>query len=186
MTTLADNILAAYRDADPTLKSHGLKWYDTAAEVAQAVASMAGIPFRNGAAVLAVLSPQTSWDHNVRWAFAIADAYRNGEPLPSMGLGNNLKRARIALTDLSDVERTKGTLKVHNFYGSIIGRTGAVCIDRHAIRIAEGDPDADINSLTDKRYRKYARAYLDAAGALKRRAADVQAATWCDFRGVAY
>lgn len=186
MTTLADNILAAYRNADRTLKGHGLKWYPTAAEVAREVASMAGIPFLNGAAVLAVLSPQTSWDHNVRWAFAIADAHRNGDPLPSMGLGNNLKRAAIALTSLDDVERTKGTLKVHNFYGSIIGRNGAVCIDRHAIRIAEGDPNADINSISDGKYRKYARAYLDAAAALKRRAADVQAATWCDFRGVAY
>lgn len=186
MDTLARNVLDAYRSADPTLKSHGLKWYNTAADVAREVASRAGIPFHNGAAVVAVLSPQTSWDHNVRWAFAIADAHANGRDLPRMGLGNNLKRARIALTDLSDVERTKGTLKVHNFYGSIIGRTGAVCIDRHAIRIAEGDPDADINSISDGKYRKYARAYLDAAGSLHRRAADVQAATWCDFRGVAY
>lgn len=185
MTNLVDNILTAYRNADPALKSHGLAWYPTAAEVAQQVADMAGIPFLNGAAVLAVLSPQTSWNHNVRWAFAIADAHRNGDPLPSMGLGNNLRRARIALTSLDDVERSKGTLKVHNFYGSIIGRNGAVCVDRHAIRIAEGSDDV-ATSLTDRIYRKYARAYLDAAGVLKRRAADVQAATWCDFRGVAY
>lgn len=184
--SLADNVLTAYRNADRELKGHGLRWYPTAAEVAREVANMAGIPFLNGAAVIAVLSPQTSWDHNVKWAFAIADAYRNGDPLPSMGLGNNLRRAEIALTSLDDVKREKGTLKVRNFWGSITGETGAVCIDRHAIRIAEADPNADINSISDGKYRKYARAYLDAARVLHRRAADVQAATWCDFRGVAY
>jgi len=183
--TLTDNVLTAYRNADPALKSHGLAWYPTARDTAQAIADMGGIPFLNGAAVLAVLSPQTSWNHNVRWAFAIANAYRNGDPLPSMGLGNNLKRATIALTDLSDVERSKGTLKVHNFYGSIIGRNGAVCIDRHAIRIAEGVDKVE-TSLTDKVYHKYAQAYRDAARVLKRRVASVQAATWCDYRGIAY
>lgn len=185
MNRLADNVLAAYRTADRTLKSHGLAWYPTAAEVAAEVAQRAGIPFLNGAAVLAVLSPQTSWGHNVKWAFAIADAHANGDPLPAMGLGNNLRRATLALTTLDDVERTKGTLKVHNFYGSIIGRPGAVCIDRHAIRIAEGTDDVE-TSLSDSVYNRYADAYRAAARVLKRRVADVQAATWCDYRGVAY
>lgn len=186
MDRLAANVLSAYRNADPALKRAGHAWYPTAAEVAQNVADIAGIPFANGAAVVAALSPRCKWDTNVKWAYAIADAYANGLPLPRMGLGNNLKRAGIALTSLDDINRSKGTLKVHNFYGSITGRRGAVCIDTHAVRIAEGNPTHKGVIPSDKAYEVYAEAYRAAARIVKRAARDVQAATWVDFRGMAH
>ena len=186
MNTLANNVIAAYRNADPKLKADGMAWYSTAAIVAEQVSTIAGIPLANGAAVIAVLSPQTNWSNNVNWAIAIAEAHANGTKLPQMGLGNNQRRAAIALTDLTDVERTKGTLKVNNFYGSIIGRRGSVCIDRHAVRIAEGNPDHAGNIGSDGNYNKYADAYREAARKFKIASCKIQAVTWVDFRGVAH
>lgn len=185
--TLAANIVQAFRAADPTLKRHGLDWYPTARAMAVEVGQRAGLTPRHGAAVIAALSPQNAWESNVRWALECADAHANGADLPSRGLGNSLRRAAIALSgDLSDIERTKGTLKVHNFYRSIMGERGAVCVDRHAVRIALGDRAHNGNITSDGMYNRFAAAYLAAGSELHIAARKVQAATWCDFRGTAY
>jgi hypothetical protein len=183
MSTLTDNVLYAYRNASPQFKREGAAWYNTAAEVSQGVADVAGIPFENGAAIVAALSPRCAWSQNVKWAYAIAEAHAEGATLPLMGLGNNLRRATIALTSLDDIKRSKGTLKVHNFYGSIVGVRGSVCVDGHAVRIAEGNPSHKGVIGGDKAYGKYADAYRQAARIVKRSARDIQAITWVDFRG---
>jgi hypothetical protein len=186
MVNLTNNVLHAYRAASPQFKREGAAWYDTAAEVSRGVAEVAGIPFENGAAIVAALSPRCQWSKNIEWAYAIAHAHYEGLPLPLMGLGNNLRRATIALTSLDDIKRSKGTLKVYNFYGSIVGIRGSVCIDTHAVRIAEGNPKHSGLIGGDRKYHMYADAYRQAARTIRRSARDIQAITWVDFRGRAH
>jgi len=178
-TTVVLNILNFYAGATPAEKKQGHLWYPNARAHAEARARKHGMSTQQVAAVIAVLSPQMEWKYNLRWADEVIGAHLKGKPLPIRGLGNNVRRAAIALSgDFSDVERTTGTLKVHNFYASIIGRRGAVCIDRHAIRIALGDELGNRISITDKQYRFVAECYMDAAREFKMRASHMQAITW--------
>jgi hypothetical protein len=181
--TMVLNVLAAYADATTAERREGFAWYPEARDYAAYLAQAFGLPTTITAAVIAALSPQTSWGHNKRWAREVVEAYALGQPLPRRGLGNNLRRAALALSgDLSDIHRTKGTLKVHNFYRSILGNPGAVCVDRHALRVVLGDPNATGYISSDGVYERAAEAYRDAAKELKKGARHVQAVTWLVMR----
>jgi hypothetical protein len=173
------NILAFYAEATATERAEGFAWYPTAREAGENIAARHGIPIWQAVAVIATLSPQKEWNSNVAWAERVVAAHVEGRELPREGLGNSLRRAALALSgDLHDIMREDGTLKVRNFYGSIMGERAAVCIDRHAIRIAMGDAHGDPVALTDARYRAVAAAYRDAAAELHKSASAVQAVTW--------
>lgn len=177
------NTLGVYADATPAEKREGMSWYPDARDFATTLAGRYGTSVETATAVVAALSPQMSWDANKRWAEQAMFAHSLGIPVPSRGLGNSLRRATVALSgDLSDIERAKGTLKVHNFYLSILGVSGAVCVDRHAVRVVYGDPQHPGTIGSDGRYREYAEVYREAARELHLRAADVQAVTWVAMR----
>jgi hypothetical protein len=179
LDTMTLNILHFYALATPTERREGFAWYPTAREAAANIAARNGITLEQAAATVAALSPQMEWNANLRWAAEVAEAHVQGIPLPRRGLGNSLRRAERALSgDLSDIMRTSGTLKVRNFYGSILGERGAVCVDRHAIRVALGDALGNPPSLTDNRYRLVAEAYREAGRELRKAASGVQAVTW--------
>lgn len=181
--TMVLNILAAYADSTGDERREGFAWYPEARDYAAYLAQAFGLSTKITAAVIAALSPQTSWGHNKRWARQVIEAYVAGDDLPRRGLGNNLRRAKIALSgDLSDIARSKGTLKVHNFYRSILGSPGAVCVDRHAMRVAIGDPQAAGGITSDGAYNKVAAAYRDAAQELRKGVRHVQAVTWLVMR----
>lgn len=173
------NILAFYAESTADERANGFAWYPTAYAEAEAIEARTGIPADTAAAVIAALSPQMEWNANVRWANEVCDAWVAGRPLPRRGLGNSLARAERALNgDREDIRRTKGTLKVRNFYGSIVAEPNAVCVDRHAIRIVLGDPLGTPPSLTDARYLLAAEAYREAARELRVGARHLQAVTW--------
>ena len=173
------NILAFYAEATADERAGGFAWYPTAYAEAEAIAVRTGVEVDTAAAVIAVLSPQMEWNANVRWANEVCEAWVADEPLPRRGLGNSLARAERALRgDPADIRRSKGTLKVRNFYGSIVAEPGAVCVDRHAIRIVMGDPMGTPPSLTDARYLLAAEAYREAARELRIGARHLQAITW--------
>jgi hypothetical protein len=179
LDTMTLNILNFYAEATPSERREGFAWYPTAREAAANIATRNGITLEQAVATVAALSPQMEWNANLRWAAEAAEAHTAGLPLPLRGLGNSLRRAERALSgDLSDIMRTKGTLKVRNFYGSILGERGAVCVDRHAIRVALGDAHCTPPSLTDNRYLLVAEAYREAARDLRKSASGVQAVTW--------
>jgi len=177
--TMVINILAFYAEATPQERSNGFAWYPTAYSEAVSMENRTGIDRSVTAAVIAALSPQMEWGANVRWAREAVDAWVAGNPVPRRGLGNSIKRAQRALEgDSSDILRESGTLKVRNFYGSIMGERGAVCVDRHALRIALGDPMGTPPGMTDARYLMVADAYRSAARELKIGARHLQAITW--------
>ena len=179
LDTMTLNVLAFYAEATPSERAEGFAWYPAAREASENIARRHGITIEQAVATVAALSPQMEWNANLRWAAEVAEAHVAGAPLPRRGLGNSLRRAEVALSgDLSDIMRTTGTLKVNNFYLSILGVPGAVCVDRHAIRVALGDASVTPPALTDNRYRMVADAYRQAAGELRKRASGIQAVTW--------
>lgn len=177
--TMVLNILGAYADATPSERTDGFSWYDDAKQFASNLSSAYGITLEQAAGVIAVLSPQMDWEANKRWAAELCFAWRADLPLPRRGLTNSLRRAMIILNgDLSDVERSKGTMKVNRFYLSILGRAGYATIDRHAIRVALGDFINNVPAVSDKQYEVIERAYVEAARELKKATRHVQAVTW--------
>lgn len=179
LNTMVLNVLAFYAEATAAERKGGFAWYPTAYADAAAIAADAGVAVSTAVAVVSVLSPQKEWVSNLAWAREVCEAWAAGEPLPARGLGNSLARAERALRgDTADILREKGTLKVRNFYGSIMGEPGAVCVDRHAIRIVMGDPLGSPPSLTDARYLLAAEAYREAARELRIGARHLQAVTW--------
>lgn len=179
LDTMTLNVLYFWSQATPSERREGLAWYPAAREAADNIARRTGVPVEQAVATIAALSPQKEWNSNVAWAERTVEAFVAGRELPREGLGNSLRRAERALSgDLSDIMRTSGTLKVRNFYGSIMGERGAVCVDRHAIRVALGDANCTPPALTDNRYLVVAEAYREAGRELRKSASGVQAVTW--------
>lgn len=183
--------LVARRALDDAARARdGLDWYENARRFCAGIGRPYGLSVESTAGALAALSPQVSWDVQTAWAPAILDAWKQGAPiLPGPGYGRNRAKAARILDGAPPLDVLGGP-KVRAFYRSIVsaGATDAVCIDRHAWAIAGGGPAL---KLTDKRYREAARAYVDAAAALRAAfpelapsltAARVQALTWVWWR----
>ncbi len=177
--TLVTNIVECWERAPESVHADGSTWYQRAHGIAASLDSDA--PER-AAGVLAALSPQTSWDHNVKLArrlYATGQAsghtrlfcsrahaiYRDGcAPLSVLG-GNKVRAFYVLLADPSDAT--------------------TVCVDRHAVAVALG-------RTLDKRQRKVlervgvydyvADAYRAAALILGIPAHVVQATTWLQWR----
>lgn len=171
------NITSVYRAATEGQKADGLLWYATA----NAIAAELDSDIDRAAGVLAALSPQTDWDRNVSLARTL---YAEGS-LNGGGLGANLRRAEAVLASNWRDVFGKDALKIRAFAACIADPqdTDAVCVDRHAVDIADGTVSGkDAKSLTPKRYAEYADAYRRAARILGVSPATVQAVTWVVHR----
>lgn len=178
------NITKIFRQTSTDDRIAGLGWYATAREVATTLDPTD--PAR-AAAVLAVLSPRTSWPQNVKLA---QDAYA-GRKVGS--LGANVRKAEALLAG-GDPEDIVSGAKVRAFWRTIVDPTDprAVVIDRHAFDVA---CDQVTDDATRGRYLGRKGAY-DELSDLYRRAAKiisketgqawtpaaVQATTWVYWR----
>lgn len=182
MTTHVRNIMKAYRSATPEDHAEGLEWY----REANAFAASLDTDVERAAAVIAILSPVTSWPQNMdkaRRAYA-GDRTRLGFP------ANRDKVSRI----LDGGERWQDVLsgaKVEAFMANIMGDPEHVTVDRHAVDIAIGRPLSDTERAVwmGKRNRAILiDAYRRAAVIASREASEpvmpyqVQAVTWVWWR----
>lgn len=173
-------ILAVWDLATPADGAAGEAWYGNAASVASDLAVAGGITIECAAAVIAQMSPRTSWSRNVSGAFLVV---LTGDA--SMCLGENVKRARAAL----ESDRPMATLngpKVRAFANNILGNRDAVTVDVWAARIALGS-DANHELILGRAgvYDAIAHCFRIAAA---RRGVDpvtMQATTWVVARGSA-
>lgn len=162
----------------------GLGWYRRALEWAQELSTVYGVPVETVAGVVAALSPLNGWASQLlftprilaAWT-AVRDSAENldtraarfvetaSEWIPGPGLGGNKRKAARIFCGESPLD-VLGGFKVRAFYRSIMtrGDTDDVCIDRHAWSIADGGA---LGSLTPKRYRTAAAAYVSAAANLR-------------------
>lgn len=184
LNTLPDysaNILRVFYRATTADRYEGLLWYARARTLA---GKLDHGRYRIGAGVLSALSPNQSWEINIRLA-------RNAFMGELQGTyGANLDKARRILAGETPLSVLGGN-KTKDFYRCIVsaGRTNAVCIDRHAIAICLGreatHTEQRIESETGKRriaYVGYADAYRSLAPTLSLWPSQLQAITWVTWR----
>jgi hypothetical protein len=132
---------------------------------------------RAGAGVIAALSPQKAWEHNVKLA---QEAFANGE---ARGHVRNAcaKAERIMLGE-DPLQVLPAELKTWNFFRCISDPEDpeAVVIDRHAHDIAVGEVYGGTDRGLDnkRRYATLSHAYREAARRLNEIPSVVQAVTW--------
>lgn len=178
------NITKIFRQTTAEDRIAGLGWYATAREVA---AQLDPEDPARAAAVIAVLSPRTSWPQNVKLA---QDAYA-GRKVGA--LGANVRKAQriLAGEDPSDVVTGD---KVRAFWLTIVDPSDAraVVVDRHAFDVAcdQVTDDATRGRYLGRvgKYAELADMYRRAAKIISRETgqswtpAAVQAATWVYWR----
>ena len=170
--TIVRRILATFDKATPADVEAGATWYGEAGALCDTLAT-GPITREHVAAVIAQLSPRTTWSRNVAGAVALI---ANGpDAARSLGcIGANVDRAAVAL-ESSDPLSTINGPKTASFARNIVGDREAVTVDVWAARVA----DLDETLLSRKgAYDAVAHAYRVAA---RRRGVDpatMQATTW--------
>ncbi len=180
-------ILSVFRSADAEQLAAGLDWYPTALGHAESIARDNRLTVAQGAGIIAALSPQVSWGFNLEWAHEIAEG-----SIINRGFSLSMGRAlMIQRNPDMDPLSILGGNKVRAFYACILsaGITDAVCVDRHAIDIAQGARFSAPNGIGTRLYRETAQAYRSAALRLTvtgeapyLTAPQLQAITWTTWR----
>src|SRR6266542_4430855 len=109
-----DNVLHVYRAADSHHKAAGFSWYSDARQFALGLDSA---DVSRAAGVIAALSPQTSWSHNMTLANrAFIEGFASGHTTDFVTKANAILDGETPLDVL-------GGDKVRNFYANIVDPT---------------------------------------------------------------
>lgn len=178
MTDYVANILAVYNGASADCMRSGIAWYGEANRFAATLDS----DVARSAAVLAVISPNTSWSANKTLALK-AYANMSGE---GMGFPDKVSKVNRLFAGETPADVVRGP-KVTAFYHTILDPFHAdvrPVIDRHAQDIADGirSTEKTRKPPTGKRYDAYADAYREVARIVGLPAHMVQAITWESWR----
>lgn len=180
-------ILRWYDRATPEQAAEGLAWYGEARVFASDLARAFGHSVEQVAALVAVLSPQCTWDQNMRAAENACAQHRAGRTdLPGYtGYSANVVKAFRVLA--GDLDALKGP-KVEAFAAAIRGDLSHVVIDAWAARAARSSAEnlaklfrSDEMPGTRER-RAMAEGYRRAAAARGIEPAAMQAAVWVAIR----
>lgn len=177
---LRGRILAAWENSSASDRAEGIAWYQNAHALALEIGSGDAA---TGAGILAALSPRIAWPQNVAAARAVVAGGKRKVP----ALGGSVRKARRILAGEAPELVLSGP-KVLSFYASILGPGPAVCIDRHAGRVALGwSMTADEVAVWLSRvgvYSRIAGAYRDVAHRIGMAPRDLEAVTWVWYRRV--
>ena len=120
----------------------GLFWYDNAREHVEHRSTLYGLPTQTVAGILAALSPNTTWDNNLKDLDAmlgISALVGTGPELEAEVVVTTYRANRAKALRILRGESPEGVLtgprafKVPIFYRNIIGDWSVPCIDSHAI-----------------------------------------------------
>jgi ParB-like nuclease domain len=189
------NVIAAWDEATPEQRDQGMRWYEDAHLVAQAL----GKTYLNGdtaraAGVISAFSPQTGWGTNLINAARVAET---GDALSFKGQATGAMKANAqkALNG-EPIDEAFPSAKTNSFAHLIANggdrqgdKLGEVVVDRHALDIATGDAltdaEGDLAPIGKTRWHEYvADQYRLAARAISRQEGQtiaphqVQAVTW--------
>lgn len=173
--TLTRRILDVFDRATPADIEAGASWYNEARALAAELSREHDI--EHAAAVIAHLSPRTTWTRNVAGATALMiDGTRaNGI------IGRNFDKALEAYNaPTADLLETFGGPKTRRFFLNILGDVEAVTVDVWAARVA--GIDEDLLSRVGV-YDAVEAAYQRAARRVGLDPATMQATTWIVARG---
>ena len=188
ISQMAHNISGAWHNAaaHPDV-DHERSWYEEASQYIGSLAVGHSMPYDRSVAVVAALSPGTSWERNLD----LAEQALAGEE-PNHAYGDCIRKA-YALMAGSNISDTLGGRKVRSFYYGLLtaGDTGHVTIDRHSGTLAlYGEPTSisgrsasranDVSNHLAKVgvYQSVVIAHRIVAAKVGRRVTDVQSVTW--------
>jgi hypothetical protein len=176
--SVADRIVKVWQEATPADVEAGARWYPMASAFIDILAARTGLSREHVAAVVAHLSPRTSWKRNLEGATALLTT---GEA-PGC-IGANIDRARNALASSAPLKTFNGP-KTRAFVHNLLGDEECVTVDVWAVRIALGDRgDAEQLLARVGIYAALEYAYQLAARRVGVSPTTVQATTWVVARG---
>lgn len=186
------NIEAVWRCATPADIERGARWYGDAERIVGDIARLSGDRPETVAAVIAQLSPRTTWSRNVAGAYALCCSGRDMTRADGILRANYVRAARALLTGRQggDPVATINGPKTRSFARNILGDRSAVTVDIWAARIAldpewsRGDGYDDLGKILDRSgvYGALANAYRVTAARLGIDATTLQASTWIVIR----
>jgi hypothetical protein len=168
LETLTRRILRTFDRATASDLESGATWYEEAHNLATTLAT-GDVDLERAAAVIAALSPRTTWSRNVAGATLLLTT---GDVLPGL-IGRNVDTARRAAVDGFDA--LSGP-KTSAFARNIAGDEESVTVDVWAARVVNVDPDAQLSRKGV--YEAVAHAYRLAARRRGVTPATMQATTW--------
>lgn len=170
---IISRIMATWSKATRSDVEAGATWYLEAEGIIDRLSAQTGHSREKVAAVLAHLSPRTTWSRTVAGATSLL---LSGQAPGCMGA--NIDRARLALAS----DHPLGTLngpKTARFARNMLGDHQAVTIDVWALRVALGDTDTDGTVLrVGGLYDALEQCFQAAARRAGVTAATMQATTW--------
>ena len=178
--SMVKRILDTYAIADDSIRTAGNNWYREAGDHCDTLSTNHGISRETAAAVIAHLSPRTSWARNVAGAYALCASGTAPHCMEA-----NVTRALCALGS-SDPLATLNGPKTAAFARNILGDYSVVTVDVWALRIAlpAGTEKATMEKGIGRKgvYSAIARAYTIAANRAGIEPAVMQAITWIVVR----
>jgi hypothetical protein len=168
---------------DRSTYDFGFSWYDRAHNYAYGLSQVYGVPYGYVSAVIAVLSPNISWDRNMLDTTKILRWYHDNEDDQKYSAyGANVNKAMGIMIDRS-LSYVRGN-KVKNFFKCIYNPhdNHSVVVDRHAVRVAVGGKlngkDTSKFVVGRNRYDRIACAYRIVAKRHNLLPLQTQAITW--------
>jgi len=132
---------------------------------------------------MAVLSPGTFWEQNVKDTEAFLKGKRSGFATYGQFVTKAIEITKTTNeTEIYEIVYGKQGYKTASFYLNILGYSNTITIDRHAYRIATGDTGAGGVRMTENQYKKIESAYILAGNKLKINPVVLQAIVWNKFK----
>jgi hypothetical protein len=190
MNSYKNNVLAIWHRATEGDVIAGRLWYRSAREICANLAERYGVltpegipDYRKVAGIVAALSPQMGWKHNLELAAKVIRTKRftTGQFPDALGKAKRIWKGE-------DPAKVLGGHKVRAFFFQIVtgGEHGTPCIDRHALSVCLGREatEADRTQLGNRKslQRACQNAYKVAAILAGVRVSEMQAVTWVTYR----
>lgn len=169
-------------------KAEGLQWYAKANGLVGLLAEAHGVDTLIAAAVLAILSPNTSWTQSLIDADNVLKTWRDKRPSHWATVTTydaNKQKAFDLLTGAKTPEECIRGPKVRAFFHNLLGDLDAVTIDSHALNAWAGRRIAGASLHTPRRIttiRQCEADYRMLARWVEVKPAQAQAAIWCYWR----
>jgi hypothetical protein len=170
------NILSVFNLATAAEIAAGLDWYQRAGNESAKL-------HKQGAAIVAALSPGLRWERNIEAARRVV----HGEPLDGLGIRwyDGVRKAQRILAGESPLTVLRGE-KVSAFWHCLENPDNRcfVCVDGHAYGIWKGKRIPLDKVPKGFPYHTIAHAYICAADRLGIIPCQLQAITWCTWRRI--
>lgn len=181
------NIVKLYNDVTIDSIISGKRWYETANLICRQFADCYEVHLKVVCQIMAILSPASSWDNNIVSTEKVLKAFTSGKGLDSFTVatyGANKVKAWKVICGLDTFRPTDTNLKIWAFYNNILNPNGVdhVTIDRHAMKVLNGDTKAGSVAITPRQYRIAEYVYKITAEKFDLKPHELQAILWVTYK----